>query len=197
MATICQQCCISERADDVLCLFVFVCEFVFACLGQNVTRAGPSSARPSRWSEGRATRCMSIVRLCVILCVVQCACAGTQDWALLAVVGPYARMIWAEWCAKALGRIPFITNRSDARSTRCGRSWPAETLGVSRHHWLLIARQRQSLRVLSGRVAAWTRPAPLWSVEWCKFHPSRTEAAGQEHDCGCDVLSLGVVAPVS
>jgi len=35
-------------------------------------------------------------------------CAGTQDWALLAVVGPYARLIWAEWCAKALGRIPFI-----------------------------------------------------------------------------------------
>jgi len=57
------------------------------------------------------------------------------------------RMLWAEWCAKALGRIPFIANRSDARSTRCGRYWPAETLGVSRHHWLLIARQRKSLQV--------------------------------------------------
>ena len=80
-------------------------------------------------------------------CYLSVRCAGKQDWVLLVVVGPYTRMIWAEWCAKALGRIPFIASRSDARSTRCGRSWPAETLGVSRHHWLLIARQRKSLRV--------------------------------------------------
>ena len=80
-------------------------------------------------------------------CYLSVRRAGKQDWVLLVVVDPYTRMIWAEWCAKALGRIPFIASRSDARSTRCGRSWPAETLGVSRHHWLLIARQRKSLQV--------------------------------------------------
>ena len=80
-------------------------------------------------------------------CYLSVRCAGKQDWVLPVVVGPYTRMIWEEWCAKALGRISFIASRSDMRSTRCGRSRPAETLGVSRHHWLLMARQRKSLQV--------------------------------------------------
>ena len=154
MATICQQCCISERADDVLCLFVFVCEFVFACLGQNVTRAGPSSARPSQWSEGRATRCMSIVRLCVILCVVHCALCGHTRLGVTCGGGPICHIDLGRMVREGAGQNTIHRSGSDVRgkrliacqvlfqrgacgSTRCGKSWPSETIGVSRPHWLL------------------------------------------------------------